>query len=348
MKKVEIIIRRLLQLFKHFTLHKAMSLLNKISHLPDKKRWWAAISITFVIASLLTIIGIYGIGEYGLALFVLTPLFVGVSSTTIYGYNHQIIRAQAFTISVVTISIMALVLLIFAIEGVICIAMAAPIALLLVWLGSVIGFLIVSKTPSGTITTLIFLSLFIPVTGFIEHQIEEPSLIAVTTSVKINASAQAVWKNVIVFPELDPPTEFLFKAGISYPINATIKGQGEGAIRYCNFTTGSFVEPITQWNEPNLLSFDVEQSPEPMTELSFWDVDAPHLHDYFVSKKGQFKLIKISDTETLLEGTTWYYNKIKPNFYWNLWSDHIIHKIHDRVLLHIKKVSENKSPPISS
>jgi hypothetical protein len=64
------------------------------------------------------------------------------------------------------------------------------------------------------------------------------------------------------------------------------------------------------------------------------------LHGYWVSKKGQFKLIRLANGHTLLEGTTWYINKIKPDWYWTLWSDYIVHKIHKRVLCHIKKVSE--------
>jgi len=44
----------------------------------------------------------------------------------------------------------------------------------------------------------------------------------------------------------------------------------------------------------------------------------------------------------LLEGTTWYYHNIKPAAYWQLWSDYIIHKIHVRVLNHIKFNSENE------
>jgi len=317
-----------------------MILLNKISQLADTKRWWTSISITYSAASIITLIGIYGIGQYGLALFILTPFFVGFSSTAIYGYNHKITKKTAFTISVVTISIMLATLLIFAIEGLICIAMATPLSLLLMWLGSLVGYYIISKKPSGTMISVNLLMLMIPLTSFVENKIESENITSVVTVVKINASQETVWENVIVFPELKTPTEFLFKAGIAYPINATIKGEGIGAVRYCNFTTGSFVEPITKWNEPNLLSFDVLESPQPMKELSFWDIDAPHLHDYFVSKKGQFKLIKISDKETLLEGTTWYSNKIKPNFYWNIWSDFIIHKIHDRVLTHIKQTSE--------
>lgn len=79
-----------------------------------------------------------------------------------------------------------------------------------------------------------------------------------------------------------------------------------------------------------------------MKELSFWNINAPHLHDYFVSKKGQFKLTKLSNHKTLLEGTTWYYDNIKPEVYWKEWSDFIIHKIHNRVLEHIKNISEKK------
>ncbi|RZK09582.1 MAG: hypothetical protein EOO46_13430 [Flavobacterium sp.] len=141
---------------------------------------------------------------------------------------------------------------------------------------------------------------------------------------------------------MNKPKEFIFKTGIAYPINAKIEGSGIGAVRYCNFTTGSFVEPITIWERPNLLQFTVEEQPAPLKEISFWDLDAPHLHDYFVSKQGQFKLTKLKNGTTLLEGTTWYYHDIKPSFYWNIWSKYIVHKIHNRVLEHIKHNSENQ------
>jgi hypothetical protein len=321
------------------------ALFDKISLLPHRKRLWTAVAITFTVATLLTVWGIYGIGQYGLALFVLTPMFVGFSSAALYGYKHSITRRTAFRVSLLTISLMTIGLLVCAIEGIICIVMAAPIALLLVWVGSMLGHILVSRKPPTTANALLALALFIPLTGFVESRsgMKEGDLKAVHTSVRINASREEVWKHVTEFPELAPPHEFLFKAGIAYPINASIKGQGVGAIRYCNFSTGSFVEPITSWQVPELLSFDVEQCPRPMTELSFWDVDAPHLHEYFVSKKGQFRLIRISDHETLLEGTTWYHNRIKPNFYWNLWSDYIVHAIHERVLNHIKQTSELES-----
>ena len=39
---------------------------------------------------------------------------------------------------------------------------------------------------------------------------------------------------------------------------------------------------------------------------------------------------------TRLEGTTWYQHGLWPSQYWRLWSDAIIHKIHLRVLRHIR------------
>jgi hypothetical protein len=112
---------------------------------------------------------------------------------------------------------------------------------------------------------------------------------SVITSIEINASPEKVWENVIAFPQLNEPTEFIFKTGIAYPINATINGKGLGAVRFCNFSTGSFVEPITVWDEPRLLKFSVDEQPEPMKELSIYDIHPNHLHGYWVSKQGQFK-----------------------------------------------------------
>lgn len=315
------------------------SVLNKI--LPDnhKVRWYVAIGFSVCVAVLFTLFIIYVLGKYGIALFCLLPLFMGTAPALIYGYKKQITKGDTFSIGFFTLIIYMVGLMIFAIEGLICIAMATPLAILLMWLGSFIGYLIIRKKPDSSAMSIIILMGMIPIMSFVEKD-TTPELRAVTTSIEIKASPDKVWENVVEFPQLEEPTEFIFKTGIAYPINAKIEGKGVGAIRYCNFTTGSFVEPITAWNEPNLLQFDVLEQPEPMKELSFWDIDAPHLHDYFVSKKGQFKLTKLSNGNTLLEGTTWYYHNITPAFYWRFWSDEIIHKIHERVLSHIKKNAE--------
>lgn len=315
--------------------------LEKILPTDDKKRKWTVVALIVLISELLTLWGIYGVEQYGIALFVLTPLFMGAGSAILYGLKKEITKKEAWHIGLLTLGVFTAGLLVFAIEGIICIAMAAPIGLLLTWVGSLIGYAILNRTrDKASATMLIFISI-IPTMAFIEKD-NEPVLTSVVTSIEINSDPQTVWNSVVALPQLQEPTELIFKTGIAYPINARIEGTGVGAVRYCNMTTGSFVEPITVWDEPRLLKFDVAEQPEPMKELSFWDIDAPHLHGYFVSKQGEFKLTELSNGNTLLEGTTWYSDNIRPGFYWQLWSDHIIHKIHERVLTHIKKKAENE------
>lgn len=279
--------------------------------------------------------------NYTFGLFIWLPFVLGATSTLLYGYNKAIGRKALFNNSLLTLLIFCLGMLTFAWEGLICMVMALPIGLFFTWLGHWVGYQILKNKINGSSTTIILLFLSVPsLMAFENLQGDNENLRSVTTSVEINASPEKVWKNVIAFPQLKEPTEFIFKTGIAYPINATIKGLGVGAVRYCNFSTGSFVEPITVWNEPKLLKFSVDEQPESMKELSFYNIHPTHLHGYWISKKGQFKLTQLSNGHTLIEGTTWYVNKIKPGFYWTIWSDYIVRKIHYRVLEHIKVQAE--------
>lgn len=304
-----------------------------------------AITITCVFGWLFTYYGANNLGNYGFGIFLLLPLVLGFIPTVIQGYKNRVTQKQVRNTALLTIAVFMIGLIVFAIEGGICLVMAFPLSFLLAWLGQILAWqAIVSNLHNSTPVASVFLLMAVPlVITFEESGVQKENLRSVVTSIEINASPETVWKNVVVFPQLPEPTELIFKTGIAYPTNATIKGTGVGAIRHCNFTTGTFVEPITVWNEPTLLSFDVKDQPEPMKELSPYDIHPNHLHGYWVSKKGQFKLTKLPNGHTLLEGTTWYVNRIKPGFYWTLWSDYIVHAIHERVLQHIKVESEQAS-----
>ncbi|MFI5301694.1 MAG: hypothetical protein ACHREM_26700, partial [Polyangiales bacterium] len=166
-------------------------------------------------------------------------------------------------------------------------------------------------------------------------------LYAITTSIVVDAPPERVFPNVVGFSELDPPNDWFFKAGIAYPMRARIDGTGVGAIRRCEFSTGAFVEPITRWEFPTRLSFDVADHPAPMTEWSpYRHVTPAHLDGYLRSRHGEFRLTPLEGGRTLLEGTTWYEIRMAPAGYWTLWTDVLLHAIHTRVLEHVKKLSE--------
>jgi hypothetical protein len=280
--------------------------------------------------------------EYGFGLFIWLPFVLGATSTLIFAYKNQVDRKQLRNNAYFTLIIFCLGLLVFAWEGIICLIMAAPIGALFTFIGFIIAYffsntVFKNKTPTAIILFVISTPLLM---AFENNFNQATNLRSVVTKIEINATPDKVWKNVVAFPQLKAPTEFIFKTGIAYPINATINGNGVGAVRHCNFSTGSFVEPITVWDEPRLLQFSVVEQPEPMKEISFYDIHPNHLHGYWVSKQGQFKLTALHNGHTLLEGTTWYENKIKPAFYWTIWSDYIVHQIHNRVLKHIKQQTE--------
>jgi hypothetical protein len=302
-----------------------------------------SILVTVAILSIFGFVSLEVFNEYGWAVFLIIPFLIGFLPPFIVGKYEGITKGESYRLSFITIGIAIIGLLVFAIEGLICIAMAFPILWVMVWLGSYLGYKSnKGKWLNSTSSTIGILLLCICSMGF--DCLNEPeNLIPVRTKIIVNSPIDVAWNNVVTFNKINEPIDWIFKTGISYPTDATIKGTGEGAIRYCNFTTGSFVEPITTWNEPNLLQFDVKEQPIPMNEFNpFWNIHPQHLNGYFKSYKGQFKLTEISKNKTEIEGTTWYKVDITPEIYWKTWSDFIIHRIHKRVLNHIKLESENK------
>lgn len=80
------------------------------------------------------------------------------------------------------------------------------------------------KTPNNAAKTLLLLIGIIPALAFIEKD-NKPALTAVVTSIEIKADPQTIWENVVEFPQLGKPTEFIFKTGIAYPTDAKFKAQ---------------------------------------------------------------------------------------------------------------------------
>jgi len=320
------------------------SLLDKLIPVTKWGSALLAIGLVVSLAILTTIFSIHFLQEYGWSLFVGVPFVSGLASAIIYGYHEPRSLAECLRVSFLTVLIFSILVIVLAVEGLLCVLMAAPIGLGLGLVGGVIGFVIQNRSVRSTPTFLFSIFAIVPLLSFLEYR-EEPEapLMQVKTEVIIAQSPEVVWNNLVEFNHMNEPKELLFHSGIAYPIKAEIKGKGVGAVRECIFTTGPFIEPIQVWDEPRLLKFSVIDQPPPMVELSFYDhLNVPHLDGYFRSEKGQFLLTRLENGHTKLEGTTWYRHNIWPVAYWKTWSDYILHKIHLRVLNHIKTKSEKR------
>ncbi|AZQ60768.1 hypothetical protein EI427_00640 [Flammeovirga pectinis] len=301
-----------------------------------------AVGVTSISTIFLLAFGIYFIESYGALVFIFSPFLMGfLPSYIILKSGEKIKKRALFFLSLQVLGVIILIILLIKMEGLICILMTSPLILICQWIGVGSAMMIMNRVTPKNINLLLIILGFV-FSGFDYSNKESNQILTpITTTVVINAPIEKIWDEVIAFGTIAEPEELLFKTGISYPINAKIKGEGVGAIRYCNFTTGSFVEPITKWEKPTKLSFSVTSQPTPMHELNpFWEIQPPHLNGYFLSKKGEFNLKSISAYKTELSGTTWYTLNIKPLFYWGIWTNYILHSIHERVLNHIKQKTE--------
>ncbi len=231
-------------------------------------------------------------------------------------------------------------ILFFALEGAICIVMAAPIVLPLGIAGAPIGKLLADRRRrlrGGLMGAL----LVIPLCAAVESQLPGNREFVVSSTIEVAAPPETVWRNVIGFSKITERPEWFFRMGIACPSEARIMGQGVGAVRECIFTTGKFVEPITTWDAPRRLAFDVRDQPDPMIELTpYRHIHPPHLDLAFRSTRGEFELVELPNGGTRLTGRTWYALDMRPHAYWTIWTDWLVHRIHQRVLRHIQHVAE--------
>ena len=305
-----------------------------------------SIALTAVFGLAFTLLGTQVVATYGWGLFVGLPFCLGLFAVLMHSYHQPRGYGECAAMAVLPVLMLGAILLLVAIEGIICILMAAPLALILALLGGSLGY-VIQAGHWGRRNAPAILSMVVLLTpGFygIEHFTRpQAGVFAVKSAVEINAPPEKVWQRVVAFSEIPPPRELLFRAGLAYPIRAEIAGHGEGAVRHCVFSTGPFVEPITIWDEPHLLRFSVAANPAPLNELTpYGHIEAPHLHGYFESHQGQFMLTELPNGRTRVEGTTWYSHSMWPETYWHWWSDYVIHRIHIRVLEHIREEAETR------
>jgi uncharacterized membrane protein YhaH (DUF805 family) len=215
-----------------------------LSKLLPKSRYGTAmfsIGIVSLISLLITGLLLNYLKDYGWSLFVGIPFFLGFGSVLLYGYHHRLKFKDALGVALTSTLFFSLIIFILAFEGIICIAMAFPIFFAVAFIGAAIGYAIHDSQRSVSLHMIAIPMFVIPVLGFIEHsQSNVPPTVHVETQIIIHASKQEVWDQLVAFGEIEEPAELLFKTGIAYPIHAEINGRGVGAIRKCNFTTGSF------------------------------------------------------------------------------------------------------------
>ena len=280
--------------------------------------------------------------SYGIALFVAVPFLVGFVAVLVRGLDEPVTGTQAMGVSTGAVTLLGCLLILFAMEGAVCLIMALPIAIPLAMCGGGVAYLMQRKHGAQSPATFLLLIGLTPFGATLERAFQPPAeLFTVTTSIDIPVAPARVWRTVLQPAKLAAPSHALFRAGIAYPLASHIEGTGLAATRYCDFSTGKLVEPVLIWKEGSQLRFTVVSNPLPMQEWTpYAQIHPPHLEGFLASRQGEFRLEPLANGGTRLFATTWYQHHMWPASYWRAWSDYTIHRVHDMVLENIRERAE--------
>lgn len=284
----------------------------------------------------MTIHLIYEAVAYGFLCFLGLPFLVGALVTFIASKGGPITFSTAVGLGVLSLLGLAAGMLVTGAEGLVCLAMAFPLALPALMLGVWATLKSLNRRmPLGIV--------FIPLgAAAVADSIRPGEQIAeVRTSLDIDAPPARVWEEIVALDRLPEPTDPFLRTGVACPVRTEIRGSGVGAERHCTLTTGAMPERITVWEPSRRLTFVALETPPMMKEINpFRETHPPHLQGYYRVLQGEFTLEPLPNGRTRLWRVTRYAHRFGPAFYWTPWCDFGADRAHLYVLGAVKEYSE--------
>ena len=292
------------------------------------------------------LLGAIVFGAYGYVMFIASPFLIG-AVTAFIGNRGQDLGQQQTTRMVFAATILGGVALVAtALEGVVCIVLAAPLGLGVAWLGGCFGraAALRSKGRAGPAYAIAVLPLLFGSESLMPPRADFETV----QTIEVEAPPARVWQAVLHMDRIDEPLALPFRLGVAYPLRAEIDGEGVGAIRRGEFSTGTALERITAWEPERKLAFMVETDIPAMHELSpYPNVRAPHLEGYFRTGETSFELQPLAGGRTLIVEHSAHSLRLDPVLYWLPLARWVVTANNARVLDHRKHQSEAGSSPAS-
>jgi uncharacterized membrane protein YhaH (DUF805 family) len=295
----------------------------------------AGIALTLAAVAVSTLV----FGTYGYGIFLASPFVIGGVVGYLANRAADLDGSETNRIVMATGFFGCLALLATALEGVGCLIMAAPLAIFAAMLGGLVGGDAGRRKRSagGMVSSVAVLPLI-----FALEAVFPPSLMFATEqTISVNAPPDRVWKAIVRMETIEEPVSLIHHVGIAYPVRGRVFGEGVGALRYGDFSTGTAVERVTQWEENRKLAFIVLKDIPGLRELSpYRHVHAPHVHGYFTTRETSFELIPIEGGVTQIVERTSHELKLDPALYWLPFARFMVNTNNARVLRHIKAQAE--------
>jgi hypothetical protein len=280
-----------------------------------------------------------------IAFLFLVPYALGVLTAALAPSNLRLPWVYWPLMPLVSVVLMLAAASALALEGAICILMASPILCVMGVLGGVTVGIVTSVRRRGAPRALVASCLVLPFAfGPIEARVAPADdLRTVTTIVDIDASPESVWRNVVRVPTIrdeEQTTSVFQRVGIPRPLEATLSGEGVGALREARFAHGIvFHERVTEWQPGRLLGFTITAEAGSISD----DVLDAHVRvggPHFDVVYGRFTL-EPQGRGTRLHLASRHHLRTHLNLYAHLWTDAVMRDIQSNICKVIRRRSES-------
>lgn len=284
-------------------------------------------------------------GEMTLAFIVLGSMAVGFFAVLPSARRGPVGHGRVLLLSWLAIVLTCGVTALFRLEGAICIVMLLPIGLVLSLVGGLIGSYVGQRfrLPGAMLASVALLPVLM---APLESRLQPPTEIrTVQSSIRIHASAPAVWQNIQSVPaitstELQP--SWTHRIGFPRPVAAVLSRPGVGGVRTATFEHGlTFYETVTQWQPQNRLAFTIKADTAhipPTTLDEHVTIGGP----YFDVLDGEYRIEPLSGDKILLHLQS--HQRLSTNFnnYAGLWSDAVMQNLQTSILQVIQHRCETR------
>ncbi len=281
-------------------------------------------------------------GVYGFGLFVLSPVVIGAVTAYLANRRHDIGGARTASVVAAATALGGIGLIAAALEGLFCIVLAAPLGFGAAMIGGMLGRAVAVSTRRTTTQSFAGVAL-LPMVFALEHALPATTTFDTEQTIAVDAPPAAVWAAIVRMDTIAEPPALPFRFGLAYPLRGEILGEGVGALRRGEFSTGTAVEQVTAWVPERKLAFVVVDDVPSMHELSpYRHVHAPHAVGYFRTASTSFELVKRPDGGTRIVERTSHELKLEPILYWLPMARWAVDQNNARVLAHIRRQAEGR------
>lgn len=270
----------------------------------------------------------FGLAAYGLWLFVLLPVVLGVSLGALPNKRTALVGLVIcwvfFFIGLVTLGL----------EGILCVVMVLPVVLPLVFLGAVITHLAnryrLLKATDGL--PVLVLPLFVFLFGSLVEKFlvaDKKKAMEVKSEIILPYSPQQVYDAIKSVDTLVAEKTFLMKLDLPVPQKCVLEKEEVGGLRTCYFSGGKIVERITALEKGKLLKMDViNYTLTGRKWLGF--------------KEAVYRFDSIGVNRCRMTRITTYTSELRPRFYWEPLERTGIEQEHEYVFRNLKKDLKGK------